>query len=195
MLMMSLTLPPQADPNHHHNTTHTVGDPMMFGPPLFDSSDGGSPLPGVHPLTSNGIISAVLMCLTAVWINAELYLAKHLVDMLTKENGVLLPDLHPHALFYQPKMPLHNCDLCSEKIKGPAYRCTTCDFDCCIKCFAKQERGATAEGVLRGDKGMKKEENVTNTSFVSRGLRLCGRHAKWLGLGHGALSSLSANTP
>ena len=52
---------------------------------------------------------------------------------------------------------------------GAAYRCNICDFDCCTKCFAKKSKAATTEGVLRGDKGMKREENVSNTSFVSRG--------------------------
>ena len=96
-------------------------------------------------------------------------------------KGHLLEELHPHPLFYHLKVgAFHSCDLCSDKIKGPAYRCTNCDFDCCPKCFAKKRRAANTEGVLRGDKGMKKEENVTNTSFVSRGLKLCAAHWKWL---------------
>ena len=45
------------------------------------------PPPLQPPLTRNGVVTAVLMCLTAVWINAELYLAKHLVDLLTTEEG------------------------------------------------------------------------------------------------------------
>ena len=53
-----------------------------FGPlpsPLSPPSPPLPPPPPQPPLTRNGIVTAVLMCLTALWINAELYLAKHLV--------------------------------------------------------------------------------------------------------------------
>jgi hypothetical protein len=41
-------------------------------------------------LNRDGVVSALLMCLTAVWINLELYLAKYLVDLLTQEDGEMV---------------------------------------------------------------------------------------------------------
>ena len=37
---------------------------------------------------------------------------------------------------------------------GKAYRCKLCDFDMCLRCFAKKDK-LTMEGVLRGDKGVR----------------------------------------
>eukprot|EP00039_Didymoeca_costata_P007517 m.100707 g.100707 ORF g.100707 m.100707 type:complete len:916 (-) comp13720_c0_seq5:44-2791(-) len=125
-------------------------------------------------------ILAVLMCSSVLWINAELYLAKTLIDALTSEPGHLIKDLHVHPLHFVPKLPLHTCDACSNKIRTAAYRCKICDFDCCLQCFAKKKRSDRAEGVVRGDKGVKSIKEISNLSYAQRGLKLCAPHWKYI---------------
>lgn len=40
---------------------------------------------------------------------------------------------------YLEKISYHNCDLCTQSISSdvPLWRCDSCDFDICIKCFEK----------------------------------------------------------
>ena len=53
--------------------TRSAGPTNVTGSEHMLSSPGPPP-PPQPPLTRDGIVTAVLMCLTAVWINAELYL-------------------------------------------------------------------------------------------------------------------------
>ena len=56
-----------------------------------------------------GTAAAVAMCISVAFINAELYLAKAIVDRLTTDTGHLIPALHKHAIFLVPSLPLHTC--------------------------------------------------------------------------------------
>ena len=46
-----------------------------------------------------------------------------------------------------------------------------CDFDVCPACFNKKDK-ATGEGMLRGDKGLKRMDNISIKQYMRRGLRL-----------------------
>ena len=96
------------------------------------------------------------------------WLVKRLINALTKEEGFLVPEFHPHPLFFADTL-LHHCDMCRAKTKQ-SYRCQVCDFDVCPACFNKKDK-ATGEGMLRGDKGLKPMETLKLSEYLKRGLR------------------------
>jgi len=115
-----------------------------------------------------------LMGLSVLWINLEAWLVKNLVNTLTKEEGHLCPAFHPHRLFLVTGISCHNCDLCGIPCKS-AYRCQMCDFDACAACFNKKDK-STSEGMLRSDKGMKAEQEMSNTAYLRRAVALVRPH-------------------
>lgn len=120
-------------------------------------------------------LSSVLMCISVLLINIEIYLLKNLIDIITKDEGVRMESIHNHPIFYVKQLPLHNCDLCQDKIKAGAYRCKSCDFDCCVKCFLKKDI-SKAEGQVRGDKGLKNVEEVKTSAYAWRAIGFCRPH-------------------
>ena len=62
-----------------------------------------------------------------------------------------------------------------DKIKAGAYRCKSCDFDCCVKCFLKKDI-SKAEGQVRGDKGLKNVEEVKTSAYAWRAIGFCRPH-------------------
>eukprot|EP00038_Savillea_parva_P030911 m.81314 g.81314 ORF g.81314 m.81314 type:complete len:1003 (+) comp9403_c0_seq1:317-3325(+) len=111
--------------------------------------------------------TTILMCITVLWVNVELFLLKNLIDILTRDREVDAPALHHHPLYFVKKLPLHSCDVCSDKVKGSAYRCRQCDFDVCARCFAKQDL-TKQEKIVRGDKGVHEVAPVNSTSYIAR---------------------------
>ena len=74
---------------------------------------------------------------------------------------------HHHPLFLKP-MPCNWCDLCHQQIRErQGYRCDICDFDVCNACASKKDR-SRAEGVLRGDGGVREEKDVTSCEYFCR---------------------------
>lgn len=119
-----------------------------------------------------------LMGLSVLWVNLIAWTLRELVVIKTKEEGELIPALHPHRLFLNLALASHWCDMCSTQITGGrAYRCKLCDFDMCVRCFAKRNRLAM-EGQIRGDKGLREEKIMTNSSYFSRALQLAG--SEWV---------------
>ena len=114
-------------------------------------------------------VQGVLMGLSVVFINAEAWLVKRLVNALTKEQGFDVPEFHPHPLYFADTL-LHHCDMCRAKTKQ-SYRCQVYDFDVCPPCFNKKDK-ATGEGMPRGNKGLKPMETLKLTEYLRRGLRL-----------------------
>ena len=51
---------------------------------------------------------------SVVLINAEAWLANRIVHALTAEEGFLVPEFHPHPLYFQDTL-LHHCDMCRAK--------------------------------------------------------------------------------
>jgi hypothetical protein len=121
-----------------------------------------------------------LMGSAVLWINLEAMLTKRLLAALVGDRGHLIPEFHPHRLFHDGKLACHYCDLCGITCKE-AYRCKLCDFDCCVRCFSRKDR-SRGEGVLRGDKGLKKEENLSGKVYFKRALTLCWPERRIFGL-------------
>ena len=71
---------------------------------------------------------------------------------------------HTCAIFIFPPLPLLR-----------RYRCKSCDFDCCVKCFLKKDI-SKAEGQVRGDKGLKNVEEVKTSAYAWRAIGFCRPH-------------------
>ena len=96
------------------------------------------------------------MIVSVLCINLEFYVAKALVERCTKDKGHYVPALHHHPLHFGPPKR-YKCGICATRMQPPVYRCAKCDWDICKECFRKGST-STAEGLLRGDKGVHVEE-------------------------------------
>ena len=117
---------------------------------------------------------ALFFALPILFINLEQHCASRLIARLTREEGYLFRSLHPHKLYYDVTAYGHGCDVCRKRIKE-SYRCNVCDFDLCHVCFARKNR-VRGEGVVRGDKGVKEETEITSTQYLLRALKLARPH-------------------
>ena len=130
---------------------------------------------------SDELLQGLLMGSGVVWINAMTWSLRELVKSQRQADGigyVRVPALHPHSLCLDARVFNHHCDVCGARISdGRAYRCKLCDFDLCVRCFARKD-ARTAEGVLRGDKGVRVEENVSTLGYFRRAVALARR--EWL---------------
>ena len=118
------------------------------------------------------LVQTTLFLSSLALINFESFLAKRLVQISTKEQGFLIPEFHPHRLYFVPSGAgrFGRCDLCRNRIKQ-SYVCRLCDFDCCPACYNKKDK-ATGEGIIRGDKGIKHVGALDFKTYMSRGVRL-----------------------
>src|SRR5688572_30617239 len=84
------------------------------------------------------------------------------------------------------------CDLCKQRGLREAYRCPACDFDMCLRCVRSQiavwtfltllyrrNNKVSAEGLLRTDKGIKEEEELSNWQYMKKASHFATRHT-WL---------------
>ena len=125
--------------------------------------------------TTRIVLQAVMLGTAPVWINLEFVLVRYLVDEFTKARQ-MFAGVHHHPLFLKP-MPCNWCDMCHEQIRErTGYRCDLCDFDVCNACAAKKDR-SRAEGVVRGDGGVKEEKEVTSCAYFCRAMRLAVPHS------------------
>lgn len=110
------------------------------------------------------LLSSIILC-----INAEYFLMRDLLAKLTQEKGELIPHIHMHELFFETGLKCHSCDVCNERMKGPhyiAYRCRTCDFDLCPRCYAQKDR-PSAKG--HGARAVRRDgEQVTTWGYFKR---------------------------
>ena len=111
--------------------------------------------------------TVLLLAASIVAINAESVYLRSYVAACTVRTGVLRRDFHAHELQFHDRVVGHVCDMCglrliagSKGLRFGGFRCKTCDFDCCMRCFCRKDR-ATAEGGIRGDKGTKAENERT----------------------------------
>jgi ABC-type multidrug transport system fused ATPase/permease subunit len=126
--------------------------------------------------TTRIALQAAMLGTAPVWINVEFVLVRYLVDEFTKARGQMFKGVHHHPLFLKP-MPCNWCDMCREQIRErTGYRCDLCDFDVCNACAAKKDR-SRAEGVVRGDGGVKEEKEVTSCAYFCRAMRLAVPHS------------------
>jgi hypothetical protein len=94
-----------------------------------------------------------LMGLEVLWVNILAWTLKEIIQKCTREDGLLVPSLHPHRLHLYSALAGHWCDLCGQRIAaGSAFRCKLCDYDLCMDCYSKRDK-FTLEGQIRGDKG------------------------------------------
>jgi len=119
------------------------------------------------------VLQGTLQALTMVIINVEYFMLRNVLSKFTEEQGELIPHIHMHPLFFETGLKCHGCDICSDQMKGPhyvAYRCRTCDFDLCPRCY-KQKDKTSARGFgarsLRGD-----GEQITTWTYFRRIVQL-----------------------
>eukprot|EP00928_Gymnodinium_smaydae_P006818 TRINITY_DN12428_c0_g1_i2.p1 TRINITY_DN12428_c0_g1~~TRINITY_DN12428_c0_g1_i2.p1 ORF type:complete len:921 (-),score=210.57 TRINITY_DN12428_c0_g1_i2:310-3072(-) len=119
-------------------------------------------------------IQGALLCSVIFFINIEYFMIRDFLGKLTEEQGELIPHIHLHELFFETGLKCHGCDVCHERMKGPhyiAYRCRTCDFDLCPRCY-KQKDKATARGY--GARSVRRDgEQITTWTYFKRILALC----------------------
>jgi ABC-type multidrug transport system fused ATPase/permease subunit len=123
-------------------------------------------------------LQGLLMASSIFLMNLAGSLMKKVAIEQTKEEGHLVPEFHPHRLYFDDNLVCHWCDLCRTKCPS-AYRCKLCDFDACVKCFERKDR-TFGESVLRGDKGIKKEENVTGARYIGQAWSLAKPQSRLL---------------
>jgi ABC-type multidrug transport system fused ATPase/permease subunit len=117
----------------------------------------------------------VLLCLTVLWINAQAFVFRTLLDELTREEGLFLPpEVHRHPMYFQDDrgLAMHWCDLCRKRISAGCYRCSLCDFDVCGACAKRNDAATVGENVLRGDRGVRVETNLSTVGYFQRSLQV-----------------------
>lgn len=144
---------------------------MIF---LFAISTGMSFYNGIkcivyHYDHSYLVLQGTLQAVTMVMINVEYFMLKNILNKYTEEQGESIPHIHMHPLFFETGLKCHQCDICSDQMKGPhyvAYRCRTCDFDLCPRCYRQKDK-SSARGFgarsLRGD-----GEQITTWTYFKR---------------------------
>ena len=140
-----------------------------------------------------------LLCLTVLWINAQAYVFRVLLDEMTREDGLFLPaEIHRHPMYFENSrgLSVHWCDLCRQRIQGGGcYRCSLCDFDVCVACSRRTDAATVGENVLRGDRGVRAEAALTTGGYVKRSIQVAKRELpllllSFLLLGASSLSRL-----
>ena len=118
--------------------------------------------------------TVLLLGCSIVCINAQSVYLRGLVNCCTVRTGVLRRDFHAHELQFHDRVVGHVCDMCglrlvagSKGLRFGGWRCKTCDFDCCMRCFCRKDRN-TAEGGIRGDKGTKADQERTPAEYLWR---------------------------
>ena len=122
--------------------------------------------------------TVLLFGLSVICINAQSVYLRSWVASCTVRTGVLRRDFHAHELQFHDRVVGHVCDMCglrlnagSKGLRFGGFRCKTCDFDCCMRCFCRKDRN-TAEGGIRGDKGTKEDQERTPAEYLWRVLGL-----------------------
>ena len=122
--------------------------------------------------------TVLLFGVSIVAVNAQSAYFRKWVKACTVRTGVLRPDFHAHELQFHDRVVGHVCDMCglrliagSKGLRFGGFRCKTCDFDCCMRCFCRKNRD-TAEGGVRGDKGTKANLESTPAQYLWRVLGL-----------------------
>ena len=107
-------------------------------------------------------VEAVFMCLSVLFVNVEVWLVRTLVEEATRDDGLFLPGVHAHPLFFDGTLARHWCDLCQQPVYK-AWRCKLCDFDACVKCTSRKDASVVGENLLRSDKGVRQEQTLSTT--------------------------------
>ncbi|KPA77723.1 putative mitochondrial ABC transporter [Leptomonas pyrrhocoris] len=99
-------------------------------------------------------LQPVLMAITVLWVNLEVFsLDSYLGDMIGSAD-VLKPHLHPHPLRFNHCVQATKCDLCNQRIIKEDFECGSCDFDCCLNCYRHKAMVSAENDLTRGDRGI-----------------------------------------
>ena len=103
-----------------------------------------------------------------------------------------MPSLHHHKLHLHLSLAGHWCDLCGQQCKeGRAFRCKLCDFDMCLLCFNKRDK-MSLEGQLRGDKGIRNDNDLTGKKYFYKALKLVREEYRIFSMAIAAMLCLNA---
>ena len=100
--------------------------------------------------------TVLLLGCSVICINAQSIYLRSWVASCTVRTGVLRRDFHAHELQFHDRVVGHVCDMCGLRLVAGAkglrfggFRCKTCDFDCCMRCFCRKDRNTVGLYKLR----------------------------------------------
>ncbi|KAL3936128.1 MAG: hypothetical protein SGBAC_008483 [Bacillariaceae sp.] len=149
-----------------------------------------------HHSSPFAYVVIALLCLTVLWINAQTFVFRALLEELTRPEALYLPaEVHRHPMYYSTSrgLAVHWCDLCKQKMtlknsaanKGKTnggggggggaigcYRCSLCDYDVCLSCARREDAATVGENMLRGDRGVRVETSISNGGYFSRSMQI-----------------------
>jgi len=115
------------------------------------------------------VVQGALQASILVWVNMEYFMMRSWLGSRTEEVGELIPHIHMHPLFFETGLKCHGCDICGDQMKGPhyiAYRCRTCDFDLCPRCYKNKDKNS-AKGF--GARSVRRDgEQITTWTYFRR---------------------------
>jgi ABC-type multidrug transport system fused ATPase/permease subunit len=140
-----------------------------------------------HYNPNTELADQIFLCFQILCVTAEFFTFRDLLESITEDKGESLPHLHMHPLYFTLKLKCHVCDICHERTKAPyyeAFRCRTCDFDLCTRCYQRKDRKNFKGGYQIRNEG---DEQVTSFSFFTRLIKLSVKFWPTLALALGSL--------
>ena len=106
-----------------------------------------------------------------------------------------------HPLFFAVDLQCHTCDVCQERTKAPhyeAWRCRTCDFDLCSRCYRRRNnpdfKGVAFRNTAANDPndptstgGENVSESLSTYGYFKKCVQLCLEFWQTLLLATGSL--------
>jgi hypothetical protein len=129
----------------------------------------------------------LFLCFQILCVTAQFFTFRDLLESYTEDKGETIPHMHMHPLYFTLKLKCHVCDICHERTKAPyyeAFRCRTCDFDLCTRCYQRKDRKNFKGGYqIRNED----ETQVTSFTFFTRLVKLSVKFWPTLALALGSL--------
>lgn len=116
-------------------------------------------------------LQQVLMAITVLWVNMEVFLLDAFLDDLVGGADVLKPNLHPHPLRFNHCVQATKCDMCNQRIIKEDFGCVSCDFDCCLNCYRHKAMASAENNLTRRDgAGVAETEQLSPFVYIWRSL-------------------------
>ncbi|KPI89711.1 ABC transporter [Leptomonas seymouri] len=120
---------------------------------------------------SHAPLQQVLMAMTVLWVNLEVFALDSYLDDLIGGADVLKPHLHPHPLRFNHCVQATKCDVCNQRIIKEGMECASCDFDCCLSCYRHKAMLSAENDLTRGDRGVASEvQQLSPFVYILRSL-------------------------